>query len=323
MHISFLDYLVDPFTQEPLQLVVHKRADDFIVEGNLVSQTRSYPIVRGVSRFAGYAEDDNYVHSFSYQWNKWSRIQFESENVGRPMEGHTLKMWERITAVDTNDLQGALIADFGCGPGRFIEIVRMKQGRVIGIDMSHAVEAAQKNFEGDANVLICEADVLNHPIKVGAVDGAFSIGVLHHTPHPQKGFEKIVKTVKRGGWVAISVYGKGGYYDFPTVQLYRWLFRSLWPVFKHYLPLAYSYLVAYTLRPVSYIPILGLLVRAAFPFVRLPDSRWSLLDTFDSVTPTHQSAHESYEVFQWFKECGLSEIEPSNWGFTAYHAVRK
>lgn len=46
------------------------------------------------------------------------------------------------------------------------------------------------------------------------------------------------------------------------------------------------------------------------------------LDTFDSITPGFQSAHESYEVFQWFKKAGLIEIEPSNWGFTSYHGLK-
>lgn len=153
------------------------------------------------------------------------------------------------------------------------------------------------------------------------MDGAFSIGVLHHTPNPRKGFEEMGKTVKHGGWVALSVYGKGGYYDFPTVSLYRMLFKALWPLVKHYPPLLYAYLTTYGIRPLSYIPALGQLLRIVFPFVRLPDAQWSLLDTFDSVTPSYQSSHESYEIYQWFKESGMIEIAPSNWGFTAYHAL--
>ena len=31
------------------------------------------------------------------EWSRWPRVQFESENVGRPMQGHTTRMWERIT----------------------------------------------------------------------------------------------------------------------------------------------------------------------------------------------------------------------------------
>lgn len=321
MHSSFLKFLVDPFTSEPLKLQCDKRDGDFILEGSLLSSTRRFPIVRGVPRFVDFQSQDHYTKSFGYQWNKWSKVQFESENKNKVMEGHTLKMWEKITAIQATDLRGAVIADFGCGPGRFIEIVRMKNGRAIGIDLSEAVEAAAENFRGDSNVLICQADILNPPIKSHSMDGSFSIGVLHHTPDPAKGFGELVKTVKPGGWVAISVYGKGGYYDFPTVRMYRQFFKLFWPLGKHYFPLTYSYLAAYILRPLSFIPFLGHFLRLAFPFVRLPDPNWSLLDTFDSVTPTYQSAHESYEVYQWFRTNGLIEIEPSDWGFTSYHGI--
>jgi SAM-dependent methyltransferase len=319
MHVSFLDYLADPQTGEALTLSAKKRQGDFVTEGSLHSSRNEYPIVRGIPRFAGYSGDRQYAKSFGYQWNKWSRVQFESENFNRPMQGHTLDMWERITSVKTDDLKGAVIADFGCGPGRFMDVVRMKKGKAIGVDLSDAVEAAQENFKDDPNVLVCQGDVLNSPLKPQSVDGAFSIGVFHHTPDPQKGFREMAEATKPGGWVSVCVYGKGGYYDFPTVAFYRGLFKLMWPVFKHYPPLVYSYMTAYGLRPFAPIPPLRKTLKVFFPHIQLPDPRWSLLDTFDSVTPSYQSAHESYEVFEWFKSAGLTGIEPSPWGFTAYH----
>src|SRR2546422_4043411 len=322
MHLSFLKHLVDPRTKEPLELQARVRDGEFILEGNLVCRERSYPIVRGVPRFAGYEGGSGYTKSFAFQWNRWSRVQFESENVGRPMEGHTFRMWERITAVGPSDLRGAVIGDFGCGSGRFVEIVRRKHGRVIALDLSDAVEVARASFRGDPDVLICQADVLNPPLREKSLDGAFSIGVLHHTPDPRRGFEMLVRCVRPGGWVAISVYGKGGDYACPAVRLWRKIFRVLWPVFGHHPPLAYAYVTTYALRPLSRIPLVRLALRALFPFVRLPDIRWSLLDTYDSVTPVYQSAYESREVLEWFRGCELANIAPSDWGVTAYHGIR-
>lgn len=322
MHISFLKYLVDPRTGQPLEAHSQRNEGDFIWEGELRSDSNRYPIVRGVPRFAGYQDANNYTNSFGYQWNKWARVQFESQNIGKPMQGYTMRMWEKVTSIESKDLGGALVLDYGCGPGRFTEIVRMKNGRAIGIDLSGAVEAAAENFRYDAGVLICQADILQPPIRPETVDGAFSIGVLHHTPNPRKGFQEMVKTVKPGGWAALAVYGKGTYYDFPTVTLYRNVFRALWPALKHYPPLLYSYAAAHVLAPLSRVPILGQILRGAFPFVRLPDAQWSVLDTFDSVTTSYQSSHESYEVFGWLKQAGLEGIEPSDWGFSSYHAMK-
>ena len=65
----------------------------------------------------------------------------------------------RITAMSDGRLDGKVVAEFGCGPGRFLEVVRMKGGKAIGLDLSLAVEAAAENFKNDPDVLICQADI--------------------------------------------------------------------------------------------------------------------------------------------------------------------
>ncbi len=120
MYSNFLKFLVDPKTKEPLNLNITKKDGENILEGTLSSSSSIYPIVRGIPRFLD-KEDKNDNKSFSYQWNKWPKIQFESENKGKIMEGHTLKMWERITGVKEINLTDKLMIDFGCGSGRFID----------------------------------------------------------------------------------------------------------------------------------------------------------------------------------------------------------
>lgn len=318
MHNSFLQYLVDPHTKEPLKLTIKKQEGDFVIEGTLSSKSNTFPIVNGIPRFAGGDGRGDYAKSFGYQWKKFSKVQFESNNIGKPMQGFTLNTWEKITSITTNDLGNGIICDFGCGAGRYIEVVLMKKGRAIGIDLSEAVEAAAENFKGNPNVLICQGDVLNPPIKPLSMDGVFSIGVLHHTPDPFKGFKEMVKCCKPNGWVSVCVYGRG-YYSFPTVTLFRNIFKLLWPLFKHYPPLIYSYFITYLTRILGPFPLIRKAVCAVFPFLYFPDINWSLLDTFDSLTPSYQSVHESYEIFQWLKQCGLKDIEPSDMGFTSYH----
>lgn len=163
------------------------------------SSQNQYKIIRGIPRFAGFDDVNNYTNSFGYQWCKWSRLQFECENVGKPMEGHTRGMWEKITGIDQVDLNRDVFLESGCGPGRFLDVVLSKNGRANGIDLSDAVEAAQENFSENPNVLICQGDSLNLPIKSQAVDGAFSIGVFHHTSKPEKGCCELVRSVRPSG----------------------------------------------------------------------------------------------------------------------------
>jgi len=324
MHRKFVDYLADPITKAPLTLEIAEAVGDEIESGLLRSRDRSYPIIRGIPRFVD-MQEDNYSKSFGYQWRRWPRIQFESENVGRPMEGHTRRMWERITGVADAALKDAdaPVLDMGCGPGRFTDVARSKGVEVIAIDYSGAVEAARKNFRHDSGVCVCQADALNLPIRPNSVSGAFSIGVLHHTPDPCRGVAEAYRTIRGGGWFGISVYGKDGYYDVRMVQFWRRCFKRLWPLLKHRPPLAYTCLTNYLLRPlVRAMPTLARPLRMGFPFVMLPDRRWSILDTFDSVTPSYQSAHECYEVFRWLKDSSFENIEPTNWGFTSFRGTK-
>lgn len=323
MHISFVDYFVDPQTKEPLELEITNLEGEFVESGFLKSSTNRYPIVRGIPRFVEF-KSANYSKSFGYQWHKWPRVQFESDNINKPMEGHTRKMWEKITGINSEiDLANQLVVDIGCGPGRFIDVARTKGARVIGLDYSSAVEVAQNNFAKDPHVCICQGDALNLPLKEASVDGVFTIGVLHHTPNPERGVQQARKILRDGGWFAISVYGKGSYYDFPTVQLWRKLFSWLEPLFGYYPPLIYTYVIVTLFRRLALLlPPLGKGIRIFFPFVVLPDANWALLDTFDSVTPSYQSAHESYEIFSWLKRAGLVDVEPTNWGFSSYRGVR-
>ncbi len=325
MQKKFLQYLIDPKTQEELKLNIRKADGENVIEGDLYSKSNTYPIVRGVPRFAGYKDDANYTKSFGYQWNKWSLIQFDSKNIGKKMEGYTKMMWDKITGVTNEDLKNQVIVDIGCGPGRFLETIRDRNGIAIGIDLSDAVEAAGEIFKNDKNVLICQADVLSSPIKSNTVDGVFSIGVLHHTASPVSGFKEMTRILKQDGWISVSVYSTSGYYDSFFVHIYRKIFKFLWPVFKHYPALIYSYVTVYTFKAILMVPILRTLLRpfmSFFPFMNIKDIDWSVLNTFDSVTPSNQSGHTMYEVFHWFKQAGLREIEPSNWGGSSFHAKK-
>jgi|SRR6185436_1930677 len=325
MHLKFLSYLADPVTKEALKMETISVKNDFIETGFLVSSNNKYPIINGIPRFVEY-KDQGYSKNFGYQWRKWPRIQFEAENKNKPMEGHTRKMWEMITGHTATNTQfeGQVVLDMGCGSGRFTDVARSKGAKVIGIDFSLAVESAQENFKNDPDVLIVQGDLLHLPIKAQSIDGAFSIGVLHHTPDPPGGVSQAVEVLKNGGWFALSVYEKNGFYDKANVQLVRKFFKKLWPYFKHYPPLIYSYFAVYLLSPFTTVPYNeNFLGRFPFPFIKLADKKWSLLDTFDSVTPSYQSGHTLDEILQWMKNNKFTEIRQTDWGMASCRGIKQ
>src|SRR4051812_19600598 len=215
MHPKFLDLLCCPETGQPLALDAEvTRPNGMVWRGMLRTACgKSYPIVRGVPRFVS---KEQYASSFGFERTRWPRVQFESENVGRPMAGHTTRMWEGITSVGEEQVAGKTIVDFGCGPGQFLDVIRRKGGIAVGIDLSAAVDAARRNFCDDADVLIVQGDLLKPPFRPESFDGGFSVGVLHHTPAPETGLAALVRAVRAGGWVSCCVSPKGDFHDFAS-----------------------------------------------------------------------------------------------------------
>jgi len=330
MHEKYLDLLCCPTTGERLELMKEETTPNgMVVTGKLVSESgKVYPIVRGVPRFV---DSEHYASSFGYEWNAWPRIQFERENEGGPLEGHTTRIWETITNSGGRDLIGKRIVEFGCGPGRFLDVVRRRGGIAVGIDISLAVESARKNFALDPDVLIVQADINLPPFAAGCFDGGYTIGVLHHTPSPEHGLIALAGRVRKGGWVACAVYSKIGFYAFPSVARFRLLHNTLKRHFGYSMAVSYSYFSAYLLSPIFRVlskmhlsKIVLYLESAWLPcLTHLPDVRWRLLDTFDAITPSIASTHTRDEVVSWMKKAGCAELTFPNWGDTVVEGIKR
>lgn len=328
MHPKFLPLLCCPDTREPLTLEADvTREDGTVRTGTLRAPCgRTYPIVRGVPRFV---ERQRYAASFGWEWKRWPRVQFESQNVGRPMERHTTRMWERITAASDSDVRGRTVVDFGCGPGRFLDVVRRKGGIAVGIDLSDAVDAARQNFADDPDVLVVQGDLLRPPLRDGVFDAGFSIGVLHHTPDPKRGVAALARAVRPGGWVSCCVYPKGGFYDYASVARFRRLHRALAGRFGYAPALAYSYLAAYGIAPAFRLlkqlgcrRLIDHLERNWVVSLGLKDPRWRVLDVFDAITPQIATTHAEQELAEWLESAGCGSVRRTNWCETSATAVR-
>jgi hypothetical protein len=193
------------------------------------------------------------------------------------------------------------------------------------------VESARKNFADDPDVLIVQGDVYNPPFRSGSFDGGYTIGVLHHTPEPEKGLVALANTVKSGAWVSCVVYPQDGFYSYPSVARFRKLHNSLKPYFGYGIALGYAYLSAYLLSPLfkkmrklRLRPLVNYLEKEWLPCLYyLPDVRWRLLDTFDGITPAIASTHSRKEVIEWMEKANCQDFIFPNWGDTAIVGIKK
>lgn len=254
----------------------------------------NYPIRDGVPRFV---ETDEYAATFSLQWRRHRLTQLDN-----PEGDESERTFRDKTGLAPDDVGEKLVLDVGCGMGRFADVVSRWGGKVVGVELSYAVEAAYQNIGHRDNVAVLQADVFQLPFREGAFDVIYSIGVLHHTPDCEKALRKLPRLLKPGGEIAVWVYGP------PTVwqrsaDFYRRLTTRMPARILHALchvavPLYYLYKV----------PILGRILQQVFPINMHPKAAWRVLDTFDWYSPHYQSKHTYPEVYGWFVSEGLTEI---------------
>ena len=122
--------------------------------------------------------------------------------------------------------------DAGCGGGRFVVALgKLGAKKAYGIDISpEAIQAAHLRIDerGLDNAEVREASVLSLPFEDNYFDYVVSSGVIHHTPDPKKAFNELVRVLKPGGKLFLSVYGKGGLKWF-TNDLFRYTICKIIP----------------------------------------------------------------------------------------------
>jgi SAM-dependent methyltransferase len=300
MKQQLLSILVCPECKEGFQIEVISVEKEEIMEGTLSCSAcgAGFPIQRGIPRFV---QLDDYVDTFSFEWNKFHDVQIDILNA----TDETERTLQGKTGWSPGDLKGKHVLDVGVGAGRFAEVVSRWGGEVVGIDLSFAVDAAYENVGKRENVHILQADLFHLPFREGTFDLMYSIGVLHHTPDTKKAFDAVVPYLKPGGEFAVFIYAYG-HYSF---------FSDIWRKLTTRVPHRAIYYLSSLSIPLYYLyklPFLGLGLRFIFPMSQHPNPRWRWLDTFDWYTPKYQHKHTWPEVYRWYLEnnftgCVLNE----------------
>jgi SAM-dependent methyltransferase len=148
------------------------------------------------------AEKRRTAQAFGWQWKHFVEMH--------PLYEAQFLDW--IHPLDATAFAGKSVLDAGCGIGRHAYFAASYGAdRVIGLDLSAAVETAKVNLASLENADVVQGDVLNPPFRSpergGGFDLVYSIGVLHHLPDPREGFLSLARQVRPGGMIAIWVYG--------------------------------------------------------------------------------------------------------------------
>ena len=310
MQKRLLDILVCPACKGELDCSVSLGDAREITEGrlNCAGCGKQYLVTNGIPRFV---EPDNYAASFGYQWNLFRKEQIDSFN------GTTLstdRFWSE-TAWDKNELVDKWVLDAGCGAGRFLDVATTSGAEVVGIDISSAIDAAKENLQGCDNVHFVQASIYELPFREGAFDFCYSIGVIQHTPDPDRSLRSIAAMVKPGGEIATTIYGRK-----PWTKLYsKYWFRpitkrmdkaKLLTLIRRVMPAAFA-----VTNVLFRIPLLGKVFMFVIPVANYVHEKqltrdqryaWAILDTFDMLSPQFDQPMTEAEAVAPLKDAGVT-----------------
>lgn len=271
-----------------------------------------FPSVRGIPRFV---PKSDYAEAFGLQWNRYRRTQLDSYSgttITRDRARRCLgaDLWAR--------LDERHVLECGCGAGRFTEVLLGRGARVSSVDLSDAVEANAENFPENEHHRVAQADILALPFAPRQFDLVFCLGVIQHTPSPERTIAALSEQVKPGGWLVIDHYTRYLLWYTKTAPLLRlvmrrlspergmrWceaIVRFLWPI---HVKTRGSFLSRAVLHRLSPVIDYG----RAYPELSEGLLReWALLDTHDSLTDHYKHRRSRGQIRRTLQSLGMEDI---------------
>jgi 2-polyprenyl-3-methyl-5-hydroxy-6-metoxy-1,4-benzoquinol methylase len=296
-----LDY-VSPKTGKSLKLVNNQL---------VTKDNESFPIVNDIPRFV---PSDNYAAAFGLQWHSFSKTQLDSA-VGTNI---TRERLERCLGFTLENIRNKTILEVGAGAGRFTELLVQHGAYVHSVDLSIAVEVNKKNIGNAPNYQIAQASVYDLPYEDNSFDIVLCLGVIQHTPDPEKTISCLWKKVKNGGTLVIDHYKwRIGYYTTLT-PIYRMFLKEMEPkkskkivdsLVDFFFPLHWKlknyFLLNWLLHRVS--PLIVYMKQ--YPeYSKEFHYESSKLDTYDQLTDYYKHLRKPKEILKTLQSLGAIDI---------------
>ena len=306
-----------PSPQAALVCPAHRVLLDHGVQAYLCRQGCSFPVVQGIPRFV---PNEGYSSSFGVQWIRFRQVQLDSYT-------RTTISRDRLTRCLGGSLdvvQGRLALEVGCGAGRFTELLLAAGASVFACDLSRAVEANYANCAGHPRYFVCQADLLRLPTEPEQFDLVLALGVIQHTPDPERTIDALCSQVRPGGHLVFDHYSHS--YPATAVRMaLRWLllrmslrFRLpscevlvglLWPL----------HVLVWRLRGVRGAGRLRRAFLKVSPIVDYQESfpelgtdvlrTWALLDTHDTLTDQYKHLRSCDDIAESLRRNGMANIQ--------------
>jgi SAM-dependent methyltransferase len=283
----------------------------------LCSSGCSYPVIASIPRFV---PANNYADSFGLQWNEYKKTQLDSFTKTTISKDRL----QRILGGSFSIIRGKTLLEAGCGAGRFTEILLNEGGKVLAADLSSAVEANYENCRSFPDYFVCQADIISLPVRQDTFEIVICIGVIQHTPHPEKTIEALSSYVAPGGMLVIDHYAPG-YPETPSriiirslllhlnpknsMRFNRTLTNFLWP-FHRFFGLRKNNSLIRWLR--NLFLFMSPIVDYYDQYPQLDEEQlkmWAMLDTHDTLTDRFKHLRSGEEIRDQLLRCKMENIE--------------
>lgn len=275
-------------------------------EGNLFTVRNSIP------RFV---DSDNYAKAFGLQWKTHAKIQLDSYNKSQI----SLERLNRCLGYPVEQLKNKNVLEVGCGAGRFTEHLVKAGALVHSVDLSEAVEVNKENMNGAINHTVAQANVYHLPFPDDVFDVVICLGVIQHTPDPEKTIQCLFDKIKTGGKLVIDHYTYEWMYLIKPVLLYRFFLKRMKPqksiqivekLVRFFFPIHWKYKcnrwITFVLNRVSPCYIY---------FKQFPDMdkdfhfQLTRLDTYDGLTDYHKHLRSRKQIQKELQQLNAKSIE--------------
>jgi SAM-dependent methyltransferase len=266
----------------------------------------NYVLRSGIPRFV---PDDQYAESFGFQWNKFRNTQLDSY-TGRPLTADRLfhvTQWPK-------DMRGVRVLEAGSGAGRFTEVLVGTGATLFTFDLSSAVDANMASNGKAPNLNLFQASIYDIPLPEGHFDKVMCLGVLQHTPDPERSFASLAQYVRPGGELAVDVYST----RWRSLIAWKYLLRPITKRMPQQMLFRWIERAVNLMLPASVFlrRIGGKLGARLLPIVEysnlgLPyelNREWAILDTFDMYSPAHDHPRSVAQVKGWFAAANFVEV---------------
>ena len=340
MKKSLLDILCCPDCKSTFNLqVFNQKTNGEILDGVLICSANRhwYPVIFGIPRIFMGSYRENIRNQYNGYFNRyWVNLRGLGSMTGKKNQAANFEIklertaksfgfeWKKFFDYPLDNLptllkpytldvfRGKLGLDAGCGGGRHVVRCAQQAATIIGVDLSEAVEEADRKSNDLENTHILQSDIFNLPFKENTFDFVYSLGVLHHLSEPEKGFGCLVDLIKIGGEIYIWVYKK---------SLRKIILNPVRKITNR-LP---AKILLYIAIPISFIGYFGIIVPCRFLIKMFPifkktlpahiaeyckhNLKIYLTDWFDRLSAPIANCYLPEEIEGWFKNKGLSEIQ--------------